>query len=180
MIPISKITKELDIKPHQLREWEKRGWLGTEKVIKDPDNNGQRIYNEEQIERIRFINEEIIQQKKKGITRTDIAEMDAKLLDKFGGEVTPIEKKEIMIHTTSVEDMTKLIIDLSKKVSDLEEKLSAVDKKTDQVLKVQEEERKRILERDQELLNALEESRQAKIEAATTKKKSFFQRLFNK
>lgn len=87
-VPINKITKELEIKSFQLHKWEERGWLGTEPVLKDPDNNGQRIYSKQQVEHIEFINEIIKDQKKRGIHRTDPKEMEKLLLEKFGGEVT--------------------------------------------------------------------------------------------
>lgn len=38
-IPISRLVKELNLEAHQLREWEKRDWLG--EVIKDPRQNHQ-------------------------------------------------------------------------------------------------------------------------------------------
>lgn len=44
-IPISRLAKELNLEAYQLREWEKRGWLG--EVVKDPQQNQQRVYTDE-------------------------------------------------------------------------------------------------------------------------------------
>ena len=77
-IPISKITRELDIKSFQLHKWEERGWLGTEPVLKDPDNNGQRIYSEQQVERIEFIDEVIKDQENEGFIERIL---------KYGGKI---------------------------------------------------------------------------------------------
>jgi DNA-binding transcriptional MerR regulator len=113
-IPISKITRELDIKSFQLHKWEERGWLGTEPVLKDPDNNGQRIYSEQQVERIEFIDEVIKDRRERGIHRTDPKEMEKLLLDKFGGEVTRIESKELIVHPTTLESFQELLIQQNK------------------------------------------------------------------
>ncbi|AUD15076.1 hypothetical protein CXF77_16170 [Planococcus sp. MB-3u-09] len=83
-IPISRLVKELNLEAHQLREWEKRDWLG--EVIKDPRQNHQRVYTEEQIECIEMIAQTIQNQRVKGIKRTNFEEVEAKLLDRFGGE----------------------------------------------------------------------------------------------
>src|SRR5699024_10290601 len=91
MIGISRISKELNIGTHVLREWEKRNWLG--EVLKDPEQNNQRIYDEEQVERIKFIWSISQEQRKKGLKRTDIQEVEEKLLDKFGGMGETIENK---------------------------------------------------------------------------------------
>lgn len=120
LVPISEVTKELGIEPHQLHKWEDRGWLGSEPVLKDPDNNGQRIYNEEQLERIRYIQQVIEEQRKKGIKRTNIAKMNERLLDKFGGEVTKRES-EIMVIPSSFEAFMELIQLQNKKITELEE-----------------------------------------------------------
>ena len=124
MISISKISKELNIQPYQLRDWEKRGWLGADPILKDPENNNQRIYNEHQVERIHFIQKELQRQRQEGIKRTDVSEMNSKLLDQFGGEVLKIDKNELTVHSSSVEEMAKLIIDLSKKVSNCQYRFS--------------------------------------------------------
>lgn len=106
LIPIGKITKELAIEAHQLREWEKRDWLGD--VLKDPDNNNQRVYNDHQIKRIHLIHETIQKQREKGFKRTDFTEVEEKLFEKFGGEVIKRES-EMTIHPGSMEKLIEMI-----------------------------------------------------------------------
>lgn len=106
LIPIGKITKELAIEAHQLREWEKRDWLGN--VLKDPDNNNQRVYNDHQIKRIHLIHETIQKQREKGVKRTDFKEVEEKLFEKFGGEVIKRET-EMTIHPSSMEKIIEMI-----------------------------------------------------------------------
>lgn len=118
LIPIGKISKELGIETHQLREWEKREWLGD--VLKDPDSNNQRVYTEEQVERIHLINETIKNQRKKGIKRTDFGEVEEKLLDRFGGEVIKRET-EMMIHPNSMDQIVRIIELQNKKIMELTE-----------------------------------------------------------
>ena len=121
MIGISRISKELNIETHLLREWEKRNWLG--EVLKDPEQNNQRIYDDEQVERIKFIWSIIQEQRKKGLKRTDIQEVEEKLLDKFGGMVETIENK-MTVHPGSVDEIIELIRMQNKKISHLESVVS--------------------------------------------------------
>lgn len=106
LVPIGKIVRELGIEAHQLREWEKRDWLGD--VLKDPEQNNQRVYTEEQIERIKLISKTIKEQREKGIKRTDFEEVEEKLLDHFGGEIIKRET-EMIIHPNSIEQMVEMI-----------------------------------------------------------------------
>jgi len=121
MIGISRISKELNIETHLLREWEKRNWLG--EVLKDPEQNNQRIYDDEQVERIKFIWSIIQEQRKKGLKRTDIQEVEEKLLDKFGGMVETIENK-MTVHPGSVDEIIELIRMQNKKISHLDSVVS--------------------------------------------------------
>lgn len=126
LIPISKITKELGIEAHQLREWEKREWLGD--VLKDPDSNNQRVYNKQQIERIHLIHETIKQQREKGIKRTDFDEVEEKLLEKFGGEVTKRET-EMIIHPNSMEQMLEMIALQQKMILEMQQQIENLQNK---------------------------------------------------
>lgn len=126
LAPISKITRQFEIEPHQLREWEKRGWLGD--VLKDPDSNNQRVYTDYQVKRIQVIHETIKKQREKGIKRTDIEEVEHKLLEEFGGEITKREF-EMIIHPNAMENMAelirlqqKMILQLQDQVKDIQEK----------------------------------------------------------
>src|SRR5699024_4991452 len=105
LVGISRISKDLNIETHLLREWEKRDWLGD--VLKDPEQNNQRVYDDEQVERIEFIWSIIQEQRKNGLKRTDIQEVEEKLLDKFGGMVEPIENN-ITVHSGSVDQIIEL------------------------------------------------------------------------
>lgn len=119
VIPISRITKELQIKLHQLHKWEERGWLGYHPVLKDPEHNGQRVYSEEQVQRIRMIHNNIEDQRKRGIKRTNLAEVEAVLFETFGGEVTRIEKEEMMTVPSSFEDLLEIIRNQNEKIEQL-------------------------------------------------------------
>lgn len=118
LVPIGRLTKQLNVEAHALREWEKRGWLGD--VLKDPDNNNQRVYTEEQVERIRLIHKTIQEQREKGIKRTDLEEVEEKLLDQFGGEVVKRDS-EVMVHPNSMEQMLEMIAFQNKQILELQQ-----------------------------------------------------------
>ena len=121
-IGIGKIAKELNVKHHVLHTWENRGWLGYEAVLKDIDNNNQRVYSEEQLERIRFIHGLIEDQRKRGIKRTDIAEVEQALLEKFGGEITKIQEETTLLPST-VDEFHHLLMQNNKMLGDMAEQL---------------------------------------------------------
>ena len=77
---ISEVTREFGIEHHTLRTWEEKGLLG----VVERDFTHGRVYDEEQIERIKTIKEVVEKQRKKGMKRTDFNEV---LLDKFGGMI---------------------------------------------------------------------------------------------
>lgn len=126
LIPIGKITKELAIEAHQLREWEKRDWLGV--VLKDPDNNNQRVYNDHQIERVHLIHEIIQKQREKGFKRTDFTEVEEKLFEKFGGEVTKRET-EMIVHPGSVEKIIEMIGLQQKLMLEMQQRIESLQNK---------------------------------------------------
>jgi len=121
LVGISRISKDLNIETHLLREWEKRDWLGD--VLKDPEQNNQRVYDDEQVERIEFIWSIIQEQRKNGLKRTDIQEVEEKLLNKFGGIVEPVENN-ITVHSGSVDQIVELIQMQNKKITHLESVVS--------------------------------------------------------
>lgn len=120
LTPISRVTKELKVPRHQLYKWEERGWLGFETVLKDPKNQGQRIYTAEQVKRIEVIVEEIERQRQQGIKRTDFGRVEEVLLEKFGGEITQIPKAEMML-PGSVEQIIELMQLQNKKIIELQQ-----------------------------------------------------------
>lgn len=85
---IGDITKEFGIESHTLRNWEDRGLIGDV----EQDFVHGRMYTDEQIERIRTIQEVITAQREKGMKRTDYREVEEILLDRFGGLV--VERQE--------------------------------------------------------------------------------------
>ena len=117
-IPISRLVKELKLEAHQLREWEKRDWLG--EVIKDPRQNHQRVYTEEQVERIQLIAETIQAQRAKGIKRTDFEEVEAKLLERFGGEVKRIDT-DLLVAPQSLNQIVELLMGQNQKINELQQ-----------------------------------------------------------
>ena len=120
MLSIGRVTKDLGLKPYQLHKWEERGWLGSDPVLKDPDNNNQRIYTEEQVERIRFIQKVIQEEQDKGIKRMDNSYMQQRLLDEFGGEITKKED-ELMVFPSSFEAFQNLMVQQNKEILALSE-----------------------------------------------------------
>lgn len=173
-VPISQITKELDIKSFQLHKWEERGWLGTEPVLKDQDNNGQRIYSKQQVERIEFIDEVIKDQRKREIHRTDPKEMEKLLLEKFGGEFTRIENKELIVLPTTLESFQESLIQQNKEMNAMREMIEELVKGQVELKKYIKEslpERVQLEEHDRELLLGLKEtmaSRKKELDMAET------------
>ena len=117
-IPISRIVKELNLEAYQLREWEKRDWLG--EVLKDPMQNHQRVYTEEQVERIQLIAETIQAQRAKGIKRTHLEEVEVRLLERFGGEVKPINT-DVVVPPQSLNQIVELLMGQNQKINDLQQ-----------------------------------------------------------
>lgn len=117
-IPISRIVKELNLEAHQLREWEKRDWLG--EVVKDPRQNHQRVYTEEQVERIELINQTIQAQRAKGIKRTDFQEVETQLLERFGGEVKRMDT-DLVVAPQSLNQIVELLMGQNQKISELQQ-----------------------------------------------------------
>ena len=117
-IPISRLVKELNLEAHQLREWEKRDWLG--EVVKDPRQNHQRVYTEEQVERIQLISKTIQAQRAKGIKRTDFEEVEAKLLARFGGEVKRLDS-DLVVAPQSLNQIVELLMGQNQKINELQQ-----------------------------------------------------------
>lgn len=179
--PINKITKELEIKSFQLHKWEERGWLGTEPVLKDPDNNNQRMYNKQQVERIEFIDEVTKDQRKKGIHRTDPKEMEMLLLEKFGGEVTRIENKELIVLPTTFESFQESLIKQNKEMNamrEIIEELVQGQLELKSYIKESLPRRVQLEEHDRELLLSLKETMESRKKEEESL--GFFARFFKK
>ena len=155
-IPISRIVKELNLEAYQLREWEKREWLG--EVLKDPMQNHQRVYTEEQVERIQLIAETIQAQRAKGIKRTHLEEVEARLLERFGGEVKRIDT-DVVVAPQSLNQIVELLMGQNQKINDLQQLIQQQPKNqlpdpvdhTD-VLADMKNELRKIQEREEQLL----------------------------
>lgn len=179
--PINKITKELEIKSFQLHKWEERGWLGTEPVLKDPDNNNQRMYNKQQVERIEFIDEVTKDQRKKGIHRTDPKEMEMLLLEKFGGEVRRIENKELIVLPTTLESFQESLIKQNKEMNamrEIIEELVQGQLELKSYIKESLPRRVQLEEHDRELLLSLKETMESRKKEEESL--GFFARFFKK
>ena len=149
LISISTLVKNLDIESFQLREWEKRGWLGD--VMKDPKQNNQRVYTEEQINKIELINNVIKKQREKGLKRTDFVEVEKAILEEFGGEVVKMNN-ELVIHSNSVEALSKMILLQNRMIIELQEKVEKNNKL--ELIQTDLEERSK---REEKLLQLVEE-----------------------
>ena len=170
-VSISKITKELDIKPFQLHKWEERGWLGNDPILRNPDENGQRIYNEQQVERIEFIDETIKRQREQKIHRTDPKEMDKLLLEKFGGEVTRMESEELVVFPKTIESFQGLLVQQSQEMNAMRETIEQLAKGQVELRDYIEKSlpnRVQLEEHDRELLLSLKETLEAKDQLAIT------------
>lgn len=178
-IGIGKVVKELGVKPHVLHTWESRGWLGYEPVLKDIDNNNQRVYSEEQLERIRFIHALIEDQRQQGIKRTDIGAVEQALLDKFGGEITTIQEEATLLPST-VDEFHHLLLQNNKMLGDMADQLKKRDEEM-LALMAQHEKEKAELQNEMQLfkekLDVAVDYIQ-KQEAKEAEKKGLWQRLF--
>jgi len=155
-IPISRLVNELNLEPHQLREWEKRDWLG--EVVKDPRQNHQRVYTEEQVERIQLIAETIQAQRAKGIKRTDFKEVEATLLERFGGEVKRIDT-DLVVAPQSLNQIDELLMGQNQKINELQQLMQQQPKNQlpdpmdhTEVLTEMKNELKKSQEREEQLL----------------------------
>ena len=155
-IPISRLVKELNLEAHQLREWEKRDWLG--EVVKDPRQNHQRVYTKEQVERIQLIAETIQAQRAKGIKRTDFEEVKAKLLERFGGEIKRIDA-DLVVAPQSLNQIVELLMGQNQKISELQQLMQQQPKRQlpdpvdhTEVLAGMKDELKKSQEREEQLL----------------------------
>lgn len=160
-IPISRLVKELSLEAHQLREWEKRGWLG--EVVKDPRQNQQRVYTEEQVERIQLIADTIQAQREKGIKRTDLAEVEAKLLEWFGGEVKRIDT-DLVVAPQSLNQIVELLMGQNQKINELQQLMHQQPKQQlpdpvdhTEVLADMKNELKKSQEREEQLLAMIQQ-----------------------
>lgn len=189
-IGISKITKEYGIKTFQLHKWEERGWLGSEPILKDPDTNNQRMYSQEQVERIKFIHSVIEEQRKKGIKRTDFDEMEQLLLNQFGGEVIPIEKEVFEVLPSSVDGLQKMLMNQHKEIAKLVDMVANLQarefpKPVDHSEEIEEikTELQHSKEREEKLLSVIEKlqddvDKLVQDKKSQNEKKNFISKLF--
>ncbi|KKE78124.1 MerR family transcriptional regulator [Bacilli bacterium] len=120
---INEITREFGIEHHTLRNWEEKGYLG----VVERDFTHGRMYDEEQVEKIKTIQDVVLKQRDKGMKRTDFKEVERVLLDKFGGMVearpknipaTPAVFENMVLkmekQEKQIQDLQQLILDLTK------------------------------------------------------------------
>lgn len=98
----NKNEAKINLEAYQLREW-----FG--EVLKDPIQNHQCVYAEEQVERIQLISETIQAQRAKGIKRTHFEEVEARLLERFGGEVKPMNT-DLQVSPRSIQQVVELLM----------------------------------------------------------------------
>ena len=103
---INEVTRELGIEHHTLRNWEDKGYLG----IVERDFTHGRMYMEEQIERIKVIQQVVKEQQERGMKRTDFKEVERVLLERFGGM---IEERVPSIPATP-EVFTNMVLKMEK------------------------------------------------------------------
>lgn len=103
---INEVTRELGIEHHTLRNWEDKGYLG----IVERDFTHGRMYMEEQIERIKVIQQVVKEQQERGMKRTDFKEVERVLFERFGGM---IEERVPSIPATP-EVFTNMVLKMEK------------------------------------------------------------------
>src|SRR5699024_8615154 len=158
------------------------------------EQNNQRVYNEEQVERIKFIWDIIQEQRKKGFKRTDIKEVEAKLLEHFGGMVQPVETN-IAVRPGSMEQMIELIQMQNKKIDHLEsivtqqekmlpgnlERLKEVQEELEASKKREEDQREAMYEMNEKLQQAVDTMEEIKEQQKEVQeKKSFWSKVFGR
>src|SRR5699024_5869124 len=141
---------------------------------------------------IKFIWDIIQEQRKKGFKRTDIKEVEAKLLEHFGGMVQPVETN-IAVRPGSMEQMIELIQMQNKKIDHLESIVTKQDKllpgNLEKLKEVQEEleASKKREENQQEMMNKMNEKLQQAVDTMNEmekqqkkvqEKKSFWSKIF--
>ena len=145
-----------------------------------------------QVERIEFIDEVIKDQRKREIHRTDPKEMEKLLLEKFGGEVTRIESKELIVLPTTLESFQESLIQQNKEMNAMREMIEELVKgqlELKSYIKESLPGRVQLEEHDRELLLSLKEtmaSRKKELDMAETaatekeEKPGLFARFFKK
>lgn len=182
---INEVTRELGIEHHTLRNWEEKGYLGTV----ERDFTHGRMYTEEQLRRIKCIQEVVKKQQEKGMKRTDFKEVERVLLDEFGGM---IEERPPSIPATP-EAFTNLLVKMNnqeKQIQQLQQMVTDLTEATGEQLqqmhteltksREETEELKRYLgekleQRDQLLLETVRNQQEQQNEKSKT---GFFRKLF--
>lgn len=122
---INEVTREFGIEHHTLRNWEDKGFLG---VVHKDFTHG-RYYDEDQLKRIKVIQDVVKEQQEKGMKRTDFKQVERALLDEFGGLV------EVMPSSVPAtpETFTNLLMKLEKQdkqIQDLQQMVLELTKAT--------------------------------------------------
>lgn len=189
---INEVTRELDIEPHTLRNWEDKGYLG----IVERDFIHGRMYEKEQLEKIKTIQNVVLKQREKGSKRTDFKEVERVLLEKFGGEV--IERPQIIPATPEaftsmllkmemqekqIQELYQLTLDLANITKELPEAIApALTKDQAEALLVhleKQEKGKNEMEKEIQLLKEKLDLAVDFIQAREKpEKKSFWKRIF--
>lgn len=183
---INEVTRELGIEHHTLRNWEEKGYLGTV----ERDFTHGRMYTEEQLRRIKCIQEVVKKQQEKGMKRTDFKEVERVLLDEFGGMIEerpqsiPATPEAFTNMLVKMNNQEKQIQQLQQMVADLTEVTGVrLEEMHAELMKSREEteELKRYLDeklerRDQLLLEAVRTN--AEEQQNEKPKTGFFRKLF--
>src|SRR5699024_2729036 len=114
---------------YQLHTWENNGWLGPDEVLKDPDLNNQRVYSDEQMERIHFLKDLFDKKRKQGVKRVAPKLVEEKLLEHFGGEITEMQRGEITVLPSSMEEFQSYMLQQSNMIAELKEMVSVLQQR---------------------------------------------------
>ncbi|MGM0898102.1 MAG: hypothetical protein ACQEV0_09385 [Bacillota bacterium] len=115
------------------------------------------------MERIQLIADTIQVQREKGIKRTDLAEVEAKLLERFGGEVKRIDT-DLVVPPQSLNQIVELLMGQNQKINELQQLMHQQPKQKlpdpvdyTEVLADMKNELKKSQEREEQLLAIIQQ-----------------------
>ena len=124
MKTIREVATLFDITDRKLHQWEKDGYLGV--VERDGSSRNRRIYDEEQIERIRFLIQLMKEQEELGHQRLEKEFVLQRLTEEFGGEVRRVGQQEVLDLSSFMNKLFSIIEQQNQNIVRLEKKIDSL------------------------------------------------------